>query len=499
MRTFLAGIARTLHERRRRDEQGYVLAMAALLLIPLMVISAMSVDFGAWYTAGSRMQKAADAAALAGVVWLPNLTNATSVAKATAKANGYDDAKSNITVTVTQLTDTELKVTVTDTDSPVYLARFLKNSVTISRSATSKYVLPVPLGSPKNYFGTGTMLSGSDRENFYAALNGYCWGKIQGDPFAVRYNSSGNGCTDGSATSNPDYKSPGNQYEYYITVPAGRTQPIVVNIWNPADKAHDSTDPSPHGNHDVTPTFELRAPDATPMNDADNPLQSCTGGGQSNPRTYTGPDNDRTLLGKSGWSDFCTIPTSAPAGRYILGVKNKANESNSNGSQGYALMASYNGSGATCDGRTNSMCPKVTGKNWISILATAPSTAQFFLAEIGPEHAGKTVKITLFDPGEGGNRIRIVRPDGSYASFTAQDMGVDGVTPGTTYSSSTSLDVSGSRYNGKYVELTVLLPSNYNSLYSQWWWKIQYEFSGTVTDRTTWGVRVIGDPVHLTE
>jgi len=344
------------------------------------------------------------------------------------------------------------------------------------------------------------MISGTDKENFYAAINGYCWGKIQGDPYAVKYtNTTGNGCTDGSATANADYKSSGNQYEYYITLPASRSQPVMVNIWNPADKATDSSDPSPHGNTNVTATFELRAPDSTPLNDSDNPLQSCTGSGQSNPRQYDAADNDRTLLGYSGWSDFCTIPTSAPAGKYILGIKNLANESGSNGSQGYAVMASYNGSGTTCDGRTDTTCPKVAGKNWISILATTTSTAKFFLAEIPAEHAGKTVKITLFDPGEGGSSIRIIKPDGNYATFTAQDMGTDGITPSTPLSASSTLDVRGSRYNGKFVELSIALPSNYDTLYTQWWWKIEYNLSGTVTDRTTWGVRVIGDPVHLTE
>ena len=31
------------------------------------------------------------------------------------------------------------------------------------------------------------------------------------------------------------------------------------------------------------------------------------------------------------------------------------------------------------------------------------------------------------------------------------------------------------------------------------WWQIRYTFSGTVTDRTTWSARIIGDPVHLVE
>ena len=76
---------------RRRDEHGYVLALTALIILPLLLISAMAVDYGGWYSQGARMQRAADAAALAGVVWLPDLATATTVAQSTAKANGYDD------------------------------------------------------------------------------------------------------------------------------------------------------------------------------------------------------------------------------------------------------------------------------------------------------------------------------------------------------------------------------------------------------------------------
>lgn len=490
-----------LLRRRRRGERGYVLATTALVLIPMLIVAGMAIDFGGLYTEAAKMQRAADAAALAGVVWLPNLTNATTVAKASAKENGYDDALANITVTVTQLAETELKVTITNSASPIYLAKMVKQSASVTRSSTADYVLPVPLGSPKNYFGTGDMISGTARENFYAAVNNSCWDKIQGDPFAVSNISA----TCSGAANTQFRASPKNQYEYYIELPAGRTQSVVVSIWSPADPSKDAADPGgTTSSSNVTLTFNLQTADSTPLDDSDNPVTSCTGSGESNPRTYTAVDNDATLLGRAGWSTFCTIPSTAPAGKYILGVRNKQPETGTMGLNAYSIMASYNGAGVTCDGRTDTTCPKIYGKSWISIYANATgSQAKFFLAEIGPQHAGKTVKITLFDPGEGGDNIRLIKPDGSYASFTAQDMGTDGNSPGTLISSSSALDVTASKYNGKFVELTTVLPLNYNALgYSDYWWKVEYNFAGgstKVTDRTTWGVRVIGDPVHLTE
>ncbi len=639
----------------REGEGGYVLVLTAMLLIPMLLISAMAVDYGAWYTEGSRMQRAADAAALAGVVWLPNLTTATTVADNTARADGYDNTLSNISVVVTQLSDYELKVVITDDAGKVYLSSFVNKSVTISRAATAKYVLPVPLGSPHNYFGTDDMVSGSP-EGFYAAINGTCQSKYQGDPFAVPYTSNNanqtNACTaQAGYTDNPDYITPtangpdGNQYLYYITLPANRTQNLYIDLWNPAAdetqttsnttsstttitttgatqptdscsnfgssytctttislSAKASSTPSlscngsapytctstfvngstttftttstssapsqgsctnsgsgsnktytcsltitttvnasatpsfscssgsgmytcalsssyttsstttindPGGNSGVpTTTFSLYTPDNTPLDDSDNPLadypNECASGDANypNPHTYsTGYDGStRTILGQAGWSDFCIIPASAPAGKYILGVRNSSTDSAS-GINDYAIMASYaDNIGATCDFRTDTTCPEVAGKNWISIYAnSSSSTADFYLAEIDPEYAGKTVDITLFDPGEGGNYIQILDPSGTAQSFVATDMGMNDNTPGTPSSPETELDVTNAKYNGRYVQLAINLPSTYGTGLSQYWWQVKYVFgSGAVTDRTTWGVQVLGNPVHLT-
>jgi Flp pilus assembly protein TadG len=509
---------------RRRDERGYVLALTALVLVPMLIIAAMAIDYGGWYAEGTKMQRAADAAALAGVVWLPNTNQATLVAKETAKKNGYDDALPNITVTVNQISETELGVEIVDTASETYLAKFIRDTTTIRRSATAKYVLPVPLGSPKNYFGTGQMISGNDREN------GYCSAKDQGGPFEARYwfntpVGTTNACTKSGRQQNAEYKSsPTPAYQYYIELPPGRTQTMALYLWNPQV---DSNDPTSPGSSVADTTFTLLAPDDTPFNDADNKVYgtagsggSCSGSGESNPRKYTTTvDNDASFWSTSGWSRFCTFTTSAPAGKYILNVRTEQNQSNSYASNAFSMLVQRGSSttASVCDARTDSTCPSIYGKSWMSVFANASgSSGNFFLAKIGPEHVGKTVKITLFDPGEGATSVRILNPKGAnqsssgqtissdgYATFSAQDMGTDGFTPGTVLNNLTSLDVTGGKYNGKYVELTIQLPSNYDTITAYatngWWWKIQYNTgSSSVTDRTTWGVRVIGDPVHLT-
>lgn len=495
---------------RRRDERGYVLAVSAIIMVPLLAISGMATDIGGWYAEGSKMQKAADAAALAGVVWLPDLSKATAVANETARQNGFDSSKANITIVVGQISNTDLRVSITDTDAPIFFSRFFMSSMTIKRESIATYVLPVPLGSPRNFFGTGNLYT-SDPEGMWASVNGWCAPKEQGDPFAVGF--EGNWPTSGQvcpgSTANGQYRAnPTSQYEYIISVPAVRALPIVVHLYSPA-----KTTSSPDNNDgtNMTTTFTLRSPDNTPFDDDDNPITPCTPIGQSNPRAYAPNevDNDATILGVGGWSAFCTIPTSAVGGNYVLGVRTLQGELGSNGSNQYAVMASYNGAGTACDSRTDTTCPTVVGRNWISVLATSTaSNANFFLAEIDPIHAGKQMEITLFDPGEGGNYIQILAPNGVPVNFSYRT--ADGAT-GLT-GSGTQLDVSGCnssmtqigpnrasncKFNERFVILTVDLPANYATAYAARWWKINYVFSSAVTDRSTWSVRIIGDPVHI--
>ena len=76
-------------ERGRRDK-GYILVQFALLLVPLLLMVGFSVDVGYWYNRASDIQKAADAAALAGVVWLPDVPEArTQATRRRRPRNGF--------------------------------------------------------------------------------------------------------------------------------------------------------------------------------------------------------------------------------------------------------------------------------------------------------------------------------------------------------------------------------------------------------------------------
>ena len=74
-----------------RPEAGYVMPMTALILIPLMIFAALATDVGAWYIRADQAQRAADSAALAGTVWLPDETAAQNIVLDVAARNGFRD------------------------------------------------------------------------------------------------------------------------------------------------------------------------------------------------------------------------------------------------------------------------------------------------------------------------------------------------------------------------------------------------------------------------
>jgi hypothetical protein len=140
----------------RIRERGQVVVIFAMAVILFVGLCAIVIDVS-WYWANSlRMQRAADAAALAGVIYLPgNVGSAVSTARAEAVKNGYTDGVGGVSVTPFQdaTNNRRLRVTVS---GPVntFFARVLGiNSFSASRSSKAEYVLPVPMGSPENYYG----------------------------------------------------------------------------------------------------------------------------------------------------------------------------------------------------------------------------------------------------------------------------------------------------------------------------------------------------------
>jgi hypothetical protein len=128
----------------------------AFSLVSFVALCAVVVDV-AWYWSNSlRVQRAADAAALAGVVYLPgDEVGATTAARAEATKNGYANGIGGTTVAAAKDTTNprSLRVTVSATVPTYFMKLFGMNQIPARRTSQAEYVLPVPMGSPENYFG----------------------------------------------------------------------------------------------------------------------------------------------------------------------------------------------------------------------------------------------------------------------------------------------------------------------------------------------------------
>lgn len=149
------------HRSDRRDRGQVVVIFAGAMLL-FVLLAATVIDLSWYWTNNLRMQRAADAAALAGVVFLPgNTASAYAAARAEATKNGYTAGVNGVTaVTPAQdpVNPRRLNVTITG-NVGTYFARAVGiNSWPARRDAKADFVLPVPMGSPENYYGVGYLI-----------------------------------------------------------------------------------------------------------------------------------------------------------------------------------------------------------------------------------------------------------------------------------------------------------------------------------------------------
>jgi len=368
------------HSYRRRTrlkgERGYVLIMAALVMLPLLAFCGFAVDVGSWYTYANRMQRAADAAALAGVVWMPQDEKAEQVALTTAKANGFDDAASNITVAVTPVGNRRLRVDIHDTDVQMYFSRIYLSTMDIERQSLAEYVQSVPMGSPDNTLGNDP-----DRWNVSGYARPYYWlnvaaplsNKANGDRYTAGNCDAYSGC---SGSTNLDYSTDGYFYRLSVdTRPSSGN--LTIQAFDPAfvQQGNTCTDgnlptagstwttqastlvsqgyvPSDaatryvagngqwclgdqeYGGNTMNTSYIVRAPDNTPFDNLDNPVvcgitfsprdegvYSLLNQSDGNKDGAIGLENMRFTSHFRRWVTLCDIPwSSVVIGDYLVQV-----------------------------------------------------------------------------------------------------------------------------------------------------------------------------------
>ncbi len=575
--------------RTRSNEAGYVLPTTALLLVPLLVFAAFAVDVGSWYTKAAQTQRAADAAALAAVVRMPNNPAAVAAALDEAARNGFVDqpgcdpptttaaclasltaAGSTVAypqVVVTGLNDQAVRVNIYTEGEVFFGGAVIDDGPTIERYASAQYILPVPMGNPTSALGTGNRAqAGTPQEGIWLAVNGYCTGRQQGDQISGGFRGTNFGtCPSGGA--NPQYQEEG--YYLVLDMPANsNTVTWAVQFYEPGACADNQSGRTRNEYNAFSQTpvrleTTLYRADGTQFDDSDNitaanrlaPLATAPGSISSNRLLF----NANAGCNPRTWQTAFNIDPAQPRGRWLLNYRSLQVSGERDLNYFSVRVVPTSGPGAfnacsTLGGANLDTCPRVYAKDRLPVYALGFDTddnaifedaggndipAAFYLAEIAEVHAGKTLEIELFDPGEGMDNIQVIAPDLSRYPFSwetvdCQEYAVCGssnsdnnlatngesgtqntcttaVDPATvpaafqttvTAGSYNCLRVSGasSPFQNKTVRIEVGIPSSY-SCTTNCWWRIRYEpgSTGTVTDRTVWSVRVIGDPVRLTE
>ena len=598
---------------RRRDEGGFVLVWFALVLIILMGVAAFAVDILHGYSEAQNAQNAADAAALAGVVNLPDLAEATTLANDVA-----DDNMNNITATDVDdvTTDTsgditlpnQLRVEVTTRFETLFGRLFDRPELQVTRSSIAEYDPPVIMGSPENSFGNvppsapgvndGCAAAG-DCPGVWAVASGERNSKNSGDAamagwcddsnFANSFPFSPAGPSDNCSIDQPVSADPNADYEgdsyYVIDVDTGANVEVelfdagfaftaqscpVIGIsplfelntvhtslaiglpdkdryqpgnltFCPGDAVQPfegwRSTPWALGLNDgvayasglgagevVDTTFEVFAPDSTPLNPYDNSTSACPS------RTYQGfgnsvaafndvtPGGGRSWFHK--WSPLCTL--SSGPGSYTVRVTTGANQYGIN----WFAIAAHTSAGS----RTTDSDVTVSGVDRMALFTQdTDSTGRFYLARVTPSSVTRTLRVGLFDIADctgctGSVTLTVVTdpsdpdtqiaPPGFQCTFTGSaSVGRSGPTPWEPgagawgppdVQSDCSDTFSRANDNGRWNTVDITIPGGGDYTCDvvrsdSCWLMIEYNTNGlgTATDTTTWTASTGGLPVRL--
>jgi Flp pilus assembly protein TadG len=537
-------VAPTADERRRLSEQGQAIVMVALLLTSLMGFIGLVVDVG-WYQLNLvKVQRTADAAALAGSVYLPgNVPGAQTAARASAKQNGYDSV-ADPTVSVVPSQDPGnnqmLNVVVTAPVRTWFMRVFGVNQITASRNARAEFILPVPMGSPQNYYGISQLCANTGCTQVNGAAGGGplasqgFWGAVitkggnrnNGDLYSTFYNFN--------PTTNTQYDA--NGYSYLVDIPAGMSNGAVY-IYDPTfcatGKGNISGSPLENqqlgtGDHwigsgpaPVTTEFKLWDTNGTPYSTSDDVLITSDGGLFTNKQqvdksaAFAGnQDYGGGVTSGSGLTDcqsdiyhnrWWTMTTGLAAGTYRLQVTTSSPNNNAvNGENMFGIMAKATGAGN----------PRVYGQSRMCTYNNVPvnSSQTFYLAQIAAVHAGKTLEIKVHDLGDvGGDAfVKVLMPTAAGYSQATFNWSASGGGPPTSGTNATQIQVASggaNRYDNQMITITIVLPTNYtaplpageSAAVGGGWFKIQYDLTngGGGNDTATWAVNIRGNPVHL--
>lgn len=515
------------------EEAAQTLVLVGLSLSLLLALVGLAIDI-AWYQLSvDRMQRAADAGALAGVVYLPgNPASAFAAAKAEAAKNGYTDGASGALVAAQQDPTNNRTIVVTvSAPVPTFFARLVGVSTFQgSRRARAEFILPVPMGSPLNYYGiyklcdTSGMCNGVNGPDGSPLNSQGFWGAV-----ITKGGRTGNGdayspTTRSNGTPNLQYDP--NGYGYLVEMPPGTTSGEVW-LFDASFCAVGRGPSGPYlgtgdhwignGGRPVSTLYRLWLKQGSPYSTTQDVLLADSGttffdqdqvdkGPQfSGNGSYSDGGYDGSASGDcssdpyhNGWYK---LGQNLREGTYRVQVTTSlAGNDNTNAENMFGIAAlSHVSTGARVYG-------------WLR-MATYTNvnigTSLFYLAQVDAVHAGKTLEIRLFDPGDvGGNAfLRVKRPTGTGYVTTSFDFRANGGIGAQSGSNVTQIQTSVNgqeQYDDSWITITVPIPATYGQggvtppgETEPGWWKIEYQVTSNGNDTAVWEVNIRGNPVHL--
>jgi hypothetical protein len=504
-------VDQTVVEDERRAERGVSMVLGAMVLLVLLGMAGFAVDLGWLFYQQTNTRKAAEAAALAGVVHMPQPSDvafadgeAYATALDVAERNGYIPNPGVVEVVPTQVPGEpyQLEVEVTDTVDTFFMRVFGIDQLEVHDSATAEQLPALKLGSDENHLGPGN--SSATDEDFWVAINGDHTWKSQGDAFTAECLGHPDESCQGT---NPEYGQGDNSvspdapsYWYAVEVPADYVgDSLQVQIFDPQtsrpggptdDRSLSNPNWSTTNRNSIT-RFRLLEPDGTPGDPTDNSVQVCS----QNYRQYQ--SGSYNFSWEDVWVSFCT--TTAKRGTYVLEVRQSGNVNLLNA---FSIRARINGS--------TSNTTAVYGLGSMSLWFPNPnSTAEFKVVKLDAVYAGQQLIISLWDPGD--------LDDPGALEFTTALSGIDSEVRERDDEGNTTadwhaddgnldsgavgchLDIAIQEHNNEWVDFSFDIPATYTCADPNCWAIVDYDFPGVPHDRTTWAATVNGQPIHLVD
>lgn len=312
----------------RARKRGVVIVYVTLGLIVFLGMAGLAVDVSHLHSKRAKVQRAADAAALAGAVQLAlgrDRTAADTAARMVATANGYNTS-GNATFTSTYPVPgyaNWYQVRLIRTEPLFFMAALGFRNTNVGAPATALFEQPAEMG----IYPVGQQYGATGRMNL--SVFGPDARKSYGDAYSVRRHDSESaafvlGASNGSA--NEDYTSSG--YNFFVKIPSNfssnarnNDRDVWVEVFDPdcynnggvdADGINRVDEIRPYGNYTTTTTTKYTLLFTNGTADTSDDIELGTGsygGSSATDMQWVRPNGFQINLDDPRWGNLAHSPT----------------------------------------------------------------------------------------------------------------------------------------------------------------------------------------------